>query len=309
MKKILCIIIVLLLGTPAFAVDICQLPTTSTPLLTDIHGVDLTGCAGTQQETTAQILSLTPSFFSTYTGNLLINNSAAFNTLGGHTAIGTTANSTFMLDVGGLSRVLGLQFSSSGDQFMYDGGSGILDIRTGVSGTDYYYAFGGNGTFTVYNGGIAVGTSAFASSYGDISTSRNSAVTTGYIYLGSAGKYIGFDGTNITFNGVASIVGASGAASFASVKLPATGAQITAAATITPTTPIQHITGATSISLIAIPYSGWTGSITLIPDSTITTATGGVQSGLNYPLGLGSSGTTGKALILTFDGVKWYPSY
>lgn len=80
------------------------------------------------------------------------------------------------------------------------------------------------------------------------------------------------------------------------------GAQVTAATTITPTGTVFHVTGATTIQTISIPYTGFIGSITIIPDSALTLGTTG-------NIGLGSSGITGKALIMTYDGTKWYPSY
>jgi hypothetical protein len=90
------------------------------------------------------------------------------------------------------------------------------------------------------------------------------------------------------------------------------GGNVTAAATIVPTGAIFHVTGTTQTTLIAIPYAGWTGSITVIPDNTgptWTTATGGAQSGLNYPLRLATTAVQYKAITFTFDGTYWYPSY
>ena len=57
------------------------------------------------------------------------------------------------------------------------------------------------------------------------------------------------------------------------------GTQITAAATITPTTPIVHVTGATPIATITVPAgmatAGNGGEIIIIPDSAFTWTAGG----------------------------------
>lgn len=58
----------------------------------------------------------------------------------------------------------------------------------------------------VQNGGIYVGSSAYANQAGDLGVSRNAAPTTGAIYLGSGGShYLFFDGTNYNFGGTAGL--------------------------------------------------------------------------------------------------------
>ena len=76
----------------------------------------------------------------------------------------------------------------------------------------------------------------------------------------------------------------------------------TAANSITPTGKVFHVTGATPIQYIVVPYSGFIGSRTIIPDSAYTTITGG-------NIGIASTAVVGKIMIMTFDGTKWYPSY
>ena len=80
------------------------------------------------------------------------------------------------------------------------------------------------------------------------------------------------------------------------------GSQVTAASTITPTGTVFHMTGATTVNTINLPYTGFKGSITIIPDSAFTTGTSG-------NIALASTGVIGKSLIMTYDGTKWYPSY
>jgi hypothetical protein len=80
------------------------------------------------------------------------------------------------------------------------------------------------------------------------------------------------------------------------------GTSVASAATITPTVYIFHVTGTTQITTINLPYTGWIGELSLIPDAIFTTATCGNIS-------LGSTAVVGKVLHMTFDGSNWYPSY
>jgi len=81
-----------------------------------------------------------------------------------------------------------------------------------------------------------------------------------------------------------------------------TGTQVTAANTITPTGRTFHMTGATVVKTINLPWTGFTGPITIIPDSAYTTdATGNIY--------LASTAVVNKAMIMTYDGTKWSPSY
>jgi hypothetical protein len=78
---------------------------------------------------------------------------------------------------------------------------------------------------------------------------------------------------------------------------------IATATTIAATGSIFHITdAATPIQGILLPYAGFVGSITLLPDAAFTTITGG-------NIALGTTAVIGKALIMTYDGSAWYPSY
>jgi hypothetical protein len=78
---------------------------------------------------------------------------------------------------------------------------------------------------------------------------------------------------------------------------------IASATTIAPTGNIHHISGTTAIATITVP-AGCTPTcqITLIPDGLWTTTTAGNIS-------LASTAVVNKALILTWDGTKWNPSY
>src|ERR1035437_3898888 len=81
------------------------------------------------------------------------------------------------------------------------------------------------------------------------------------------------------------------------------GGGIPTAATISPAQNIHHITDATTpIATITPPYTGFIGTITLIPDAAFTTTTGG-------NIAIISTAVIGKALIMTCDGTSWYPSY
>ena len=65
---------------------------------------------------------------------------------------------------------------------------------------------------------------------------------------------------------------------------------------------ILNITGTTQDANINIPFTGFNGSITIIPDGLFTwTATGNIA--------LAGTAVVNKALTLTYDGTKWNPSY
>lgn len=80
------------------------------------------------------------------------------------------------------------------------------------------------------------------------------------------------------------------------------GANVTSAATITPTGPIFHVTAGNTISTINLPAIGFTGSIYVIPDNLWSTTTSG-------NIALATTAVVGKCVIFTYDGTKWYPSY
>ncbi len=80
------------------------------------------------------------------------------------------------------------------------------------------------------------------------------------------------------------------------------GIAVASGATITPSGDIFHVTGTSAINTINLPYSGFKGSITIIPDGIFTTGTSG-------NIALASTSVVGKTLIMTWDGSKWFPSY
>jgi len=80
------------------------------------------------------------------------------------------------------------------------------------------------------------------------------------------------------------------------------GSVVSSSSTITPTGVIFHLTGTTTINTINLPYTGFTGSITIIPDGIWTTGTSG-------NIALVTTSIVSKALNMTYDGTKWYPSY
>lgn len=81
-------------------------------------------------------------------------------------------------------------------------------------------------------------------------------------------------------------------------NLSSTGSNVT----IAPTTSLHHVTGVGSIQTITIPFTGFVGSITLIPDGAFTTVTGG-------NIARATTAVLSQALIMTYDGTSWYPSY
>jgi hypothetical protein len=80
------------------------------------------------------------------------------------------------------------------------------------------------------------------------------------------------------------------------------GSTIPSGSTIAPTSPIHSVSGITAISTITVPYTGFTGMIILIPTGLWTTL-------LTGNIGLATTAIVGKAVILIYDGTKWWPSY
>jgi hypothetical protein len=80
------------------------------------------------------------------------------------------------------------------------------------------------------------------------------------------------------------------------------GTAVASATTITPTGAVFHVSGTTPVATINLPYAGFVGEITIIPDGLFTTTTAG-------NIGLASVMVVGKANLMTYDGTKWYPSY
>lgn len=82
---------------------------------------------------------------------------------------------------------------------------------------------------------------------------------------------------------------------------PSVGAQLTAAATIAPTSSVHHITGATAVVTITVPshvVAGW--RLSLIADSAGTWTTGG-------NIALAGSFTLHQAQDFIYDGTSFYP--
>jgi len=80
------------------------------------------------------------------------------------------------------------------------------------------------------------------------------------------------------------------------------GANVASASTISTTGSVFHVTGTTAINTINIPYTGFTGSITIIPDDEFTFGTSGnIGGGQTY------CAIANKPIVLTYDGTKWWP--
>jgi hypothetical protein len=72
---------------------------------------------------------------------------------------------------------------------------------------------------------------------------------------------------------------------------------------------ITTVSGTAALSTIDLPWAGFTGSIRYIPTAAFTGVTGGTATDVAKPIGLAFTAVIGKVLEMTFDGVKWYPSY
>lgn len=82
-----------------------------------------------------------------------------------------------------------------------------------------------------------------------------------------------------------------------------TGTTLASAATVTPTTTVAHITGTVPIDTITVPAACTTTcTIVFIPDGIYTLTTAG-------NVAIASTAVVSRAMALTWDGTKWYPSY
>jgi hypothetical protein len=79
----------------------------------------------------------------------------------------------------------------------------------------------------------------------------------------------------------------------------AVGIAVASATTITAPSTIFHVTGTTAISTITVPYAGFTGQITIIPDEIFTLATGG-------NIAEAYTAIVSRAIQLIYDGTTWY---
>ena len=84
----------------------------------------------------------------------------------------------------------------------------------------------------------------------------------------------------------------------------AVGAVVSSATTITPTGGTFHVTGVTPIATINLPFVGFVGPLTIIPDGVFATTLAG-------NIAIVSTAVVGRALIFHYDSgtSKWYPSY
>jgi hypothetical protein len=84
--------------------------------------------------------------------------------------------------------------------------------------------------------------------------------------------------------------------------LNTSGSNVASASTISTTGSVFHVTGTTAINTINIPYTGFTGSITIIPDAEFTFGTSdNIGGGQTY------CAIANKPIVLTYDGTKWWP--
>lgn len=81
-------------------------------------------------------------------------------------------------------------------------------------------------------------------------------------------------------------------------------ATVASASTITPSWPIFIVSGTTTIQTINLPYTGFRGSIQIIPSGVFATGTSG-------NIAIASTSVVSRVLTMTYNDVtaKRYPSY
>lgn len=94
--------------------------------------------------------------------------------------------------------------------------------------------------------------------------------------------------------------------------LSITGPTIASAVTFVPGAYyLQAVSGTAAMTLMALPYEGFTGSLRFRPTAIFTWATGGTPTTVNKAFGLAGSAVVGKIVEFTYDVFAglWYPSY
>ena len=89
------------------------------------------------------------------------------------------------------------------------------------------------------------------------------------------------------------------------------GATLASAATMAPTHRLHHVTGTAEVTLLTLPYTGFSGNVQFHPAGAFTGATGGVATALNKPVGKAFTAVADRTITLTYfpSLALWYPSY
>lgn len=244
----------------------------------------------------------TPTFTTSATFSYLTSGRVPFSTTGG--SLIDNANLTYTAGTG-------LKVSDTTASTDPTNGALVVSGGVGVSGKSFF----GNDCVAYYANPRFIIQDSSVSGYAELSVGNP---TNGIVYFGrengagtgwGATPYAGLIYTTGTqpfqmmTNGVVrfTVNGAGGVVYTTPIATP-TGGAVASATTITPTGQIFHVTGTTAIATINLPFTGFTGSITIIPDGIFTTTTAG-------NIALASTAAVNKALIMTYDGTKWYPSY
>lgn len=80
--------------------------------------------------------------------------------------------------------------------------------------------------------------------------------------------------------------------------------QASSALLIAPTSGITVVSGTSAVVSITLPYTGFQGTIRVIPTGNFTWTTAG-------NIGLAGTAVTGRVIEFTYEAIlgKWYPSY
>lgn len=181
---------------------------------------------------------------------------------------------------------------ASGSVFLANGGS--WDPLTLGAGRPYYVVWQGDRWYSLSGLSKTMDLALFFST----AWADNGGAGNSKIQHGGSGHTIDFltnslSRMTVTDNGVKITGGYLGLS---------TGGAVSSATTIAPTGNIFHVTGTTAVATISLPYTGFTGTVRIVPDGIFTTTTAG-------NIGLASVAVVGKVLEMTYDGTKWYPSY
>lgn len=156
----------------------------------------------------------------------------------------------------------------------------------------------GNSTFTVFTDGA--GTLNFANSTNKVGIFNTTAVVQQTV-TGVRGDNAALASSLTALANYGWIINnttAGPAAGTLGSPISSTGVNVT----ISPTSYAHHVTGVGIIQTINVPYTGFTGTLLLIPDGAFALTTGG-------NIALAATAVVSKSLYIYFDGTNWYPSY
>jgi hypothetical protein len=234
-------------------------------------------------------------------GNGVTKTTTGTNTIGGAALFASTldkaASGTWQIGNGNATTITysSAQAEATGSAHIFD----TANQYSAATNPVFHLKSAGHDLFKIFAGGTTTYMNAYNGSTGGALS--NLIFTASAVQLGNAASVLAANADNGGFSGSSSVRWTGSYSYWYDVKL---GAQLTAAATITPTSGLHHVTGATTITTIAttnVPASGNV-YLTLVADGgTITLNTGG-NIAANSTIAI----NTQRTFVWDATAAKWY---